>query len=109
MMQSLYLGAAVVLALLLAAPLWRIVRGPTIFDRLVGASMLGTKTIVLLMLMGQAGGRLDMYVDISLGYGLALMGGTLVAAKYLEDQARKDRERGKAPGEKPLTEGEEAP
>ena len=109
MMQTLYLGAAVVLALLLAAPLWRIVRGPTLFDRLVGASMLGTKTIVLLMLMGQAGERLDMYLDISLGYGLALMGGTLVAAKYLEQAARKEREEGTPPRTPEITEGEQAP
>jgi multicomponent Na+:H+ antiporter subunit F len=83
-MSTLFLVAAVVLALLLLAPLWRIARGPTIFDRLLGASMMGTKTTVLLLLMGESMGRLDMFVDISLGYGLALLAGTLVASKFLE-------------------------
>jgi multicomponent Na+:H+ antiporter subunit F len=88
MMADLYLVAAIAVGVMLLFPLWRIVRGPTIFDRLLGASMLGTKTIVLLMLMGEAGGRLDMFVDISLGYGLALLAGTLVASKYLEYSER---------------------
>lgn len=83
-MSTLYLSAAVAVALMLLFPLWRIARGPTIFDRLLGAGMMGTKTTVLLMLMGEAQGRLDMYVDISIGYGLALLAGALVAAKYLE-------------------------
>lgn len=88
MMGPVYLVTAIILAVLLLSPLWRIVRGPTVFDRLLGASVLGTKTVVLLLLMGEANGRLDMYVDISLGYGLALLGGTLVAAKYLEHSGR---------------------
>jgi multicomponent Na+:H+ antiporter subunit F len=83
-MNDVYLTAAVIVALMLLLPLVRILRGPTVFDRLLGAAMMGTKTTVLLLLMGQAVGRLDMYVDISLGYGLALLTGTLVIAKYLE-------------------------
>ncbi len=77
-------GAAVALGVLLLFPLYRIVAGPTLFDRLLGTAMMGTKTTVLLVLMGFAAGRADMFVDISLGYGLALLVGTLVTTKYLE-------------------------
>lgn len=95
-MTSFFLGATVALGLLLFLPLYRIVRGPTLFDRLVGASVMATKTTVLLVLMGHAVGRADMYVDISLGYGLALLVGTLMTTKYLEsvviqDPAAKDQ------------------
>lgn len=83
-MTSFFLGATIALGLLLFMPLFRIVRGPTLFDRLLGAGMMGTKTTVLLVLMGYTVGRADMYVDMSLGYGLALLVGTLVATKYLE-------------------------
>lgn len=83
-MIPFFTGAAVALGLLLFLPLYRIVRGPTLFDRLLGAAMMGTKTTVLLVLMGFAVGRADMFVDISLGYGLALLVGTLVTTKYLE-------------------------
>ena len=83
-MIGFFTGAAFALGVLLFLPLWRIARGPTIFDRLVGTGVMGTKTTVLLVLMGYAVGRADMFVDISLGYGLALLVGTLVTAKYLE-------------------------
>ena len=86
-MNDLFLWAAVALALMLAFPLYRLVKGPTIYDRLVGAAMMGTKTMVLLLLMGFAVARADMYVDISIGYGLALLVGNLVTAKYLERSA----------------------
>jgi multicomponent Na+:H+ antiporter subunit F len=76
--------AALVLGALLFLPLVRIVRGPTVFDRALASGTLGTKTMVLLVLMGFLVDRADMYVDISLGYGLALIIGTLVTAKYLE-------------------------
>jgi multicomponent Na+:H+ antiporter subunit F len=79
-----FVGATVALALLLLFPLYRIVRGPTLFDRLVGTAMMGTKTTVLLVLMGHAVGRAEMFVDISLGYGLALLVGTFVTTRYLE-------------------------
>jgi multicomponent Na+:H+ antiporter subunit F len=99
---SFFLGGAVALGLLLFLPLFRIVRGPTLYDRLVGASVMATKTTVLLVLMGHAVGRADMYVDISLGYGLALLVGTLVATKYLEsvviqDPAARDGARDERP------------
>ena len=86
-MTQVFLWSAVALALMLVFPLYRMVRGPTIYDRLVGAAMMGTKTMVLLLLMGFAVGRADMYVDISIGYGLALLVGHLVTAKYLERSA----------------------
>lgn len=86
-MKGFFLGATLALGLLLFLPLWRIARGPTVFDRLLGAAVMGTKTTVLLVLMGFAVGRADMFVDVSLGYGLALLVGTLVATKYLEADA----------------------
>lgn len=84
MIDTIVHGVALVLALLLFLPLYRLVRGPTVFDRALGAGTLGTKTTVLLVLMGFLSGQPDMYIDISLGYGLALIIGTLVTAKYLE-------------------------
>jgi multicomponent Na+:H+ antiporter subunit F len=99
---SFFLGGAVALGLLLFLPLFRIVRGPTLYDRLVGASVMATKTTVLLVLMGHAVGRADMYVDVSLGYGLALLVGTLVATKYLESVVIRDpAARGDARDERP--------
>jgi len=86
-MSAVFQGVAVAMALLLLPPLYRIVKGPTVYDRLIGGAMMGTLTSVLLLVMGYAADRADMYVDLSLGYGLALLIGSLATTKYLETRA----------------------
>jgi multicomponent Na+:H+ antiporter subunit F len=58
--------------------------GPTIFDRILGLNGFGTKTTVVLLLVGGIYERLDMFVDIALGYALLSFVGTLTAARYFE-------------------------
>lgn len=77
---------AVVLAILTLtfAYVYRLAAGPTVFDRLLGVSGLGTKTTLVLLLVGVVYGRLDMFVDISVAYALLSFVGSLAAARYLE-------------------------
>jgi multicomponent Na+:H+ antiporter subunit F len=79
--------AMVTLALATVLSLYRVLRGPTVFDRLTGLGLIGTKTAVLLVLLGFWSGRLDIFIDISLAYGLVGFIGTLVLAKYFEYEA----------------------
>jgi multicomponent Na+:H+ antiporter subunit F len=51
---------------------------------MAGISAIGTKTLVLLMIMGFIYNRVDMFVDISMVYALLNFVGSLAAAKYLE-------------------------
>jgi multicomponent Na+:H+ antiporter subunit F len=44
----------------------------------------GSKTLVLLVLMGFIYKRVDMFVDISLAYSILIFIGTLVFAKYFQ-------------------------
>ena len=74
--------ASVALVMLLS--LYRVVSGPSIFDRLTGLGLIGSKTIVLLIVLGAWSERVDLYVDIALSYGLISFVGTLVLAKYFE-------------------------
>jgi multicomponent Na+:H+ antiporter subunit F len=60
-----------------------VVYGPGIFNRLVGASVIGTKTLIILVLIGFLYGRVDMFVDISLVYALNFMV-TIAAAKFFQ-------------------------
>ena len=83
-MNTLAPLVAVVLTLAMALSLYRVLAGPTIFDRLVGLSLIGTKAIILLLLLGVLTGRVDAFVDISLAYGLISLVGTLTLAKYFE-------------------------
>jgi len=79
-------GVGVGIALLSAAYLYRVLRGPTIFDRMLGLNGISTKVILLLLVIGTANGRVGMFVDIALGYALLNLVGSLAIAKYLEHQ-----------------------
>lgn len=82
--STLFLGAAVMLLALTLVYLYRMVAGPTIFDRILGLSGFGTKTTLVLLLAGAVYGRLDMFVDIALAYALLSFVGALAAARYFE-------------------------
>ena len=75
-----------VLAILIGAYLYRVLQGPTIFDRVLGLNGISTKAIILLVLLGVVFERVDMFVDISTGYALLNLVGALAVAKYLEQK-----------------------
>ena len=85
-MNHLLIVATVTLALATILSLYRVFRGPTVFDRLTGRGLSGTKTVEILVLRGFLTKRLDMFVDISLAYGLIGFIGALVLAKYFEQK-----------------------
>jgi multicomponent Na+:H+ antiporter subunit F len=76
------LTVGVALAMLLST--YRLLAGPTVWDRLSGLGLLGTKTIVLVLLLGKHTGREDIFVDITLSYALISFIGSLALAKYFE-------------------------
>ncbi|MDH3834861.1 MAG: monovalent cation/H+ antiporter complex subunit F [Nitrosopumilus sp.] len=76
----------VVLAFLIGAYLYRVLQGPTIFDRVLGLAGISTKAIILLIVIGAYFERVDMFVDISTGYALLNLVGALAVAKYLEQR-----------------------
>jgi multicomponent Na+:H+ antiporter subunit F len=72
-------------------PFYRVVIGPTVFDRLMGVGVIGTKTVVLVCLAGFAFQRLDMFIDIAIAYAMLNYISTVVIAKYLDDAATRSR------------------
>lgn len=83
-MDTFFLGVAITLAVAMTLSLYRLLRGPTVFDRLTGLGLIGTKTIVLLVVLGFVTGRVDIFVDITLSYTLISFIGTLILAKFFE-------------------------
>ena len=83
-MDTVFTFVAVVVGLMVLLSMWRAVRGPTVFDRAIGVGLMGTKTVVLLILAGLAYGRVEMFVDIWLGYALLGFIGGLALARYFE-------------------------
>ena len=82
-MSTFFLYSSVILTIIIAVPLARVLKGPTVFDRLLGANAIATKTIVLICLIGYMYGRIDMFIDITLAYAILGFIGVLAIAKYV--------------------------
>jgi multicomponent Na+:H+ antiporter subunit F len=85
-MTTFFFFVLVILAILIGVYLYRVLQGPTIFDRVLGLNGISTKAIILLILMGVYFDRVDMFIDISTGYALINLVGALAVAKYLEEK-----------------------
>ena len=83
MINFLY-GIGLGLCVLVLFVLYRGIFGPGVFNRIAATSAIGTKALVLLLIMGFIYNRVEMFIDISIVYALLNFVGTLAAAKYLE-------------------------
>jgi multicomponent Na+:H+ antiporter subunit F len=83
-MQHVLLVGAVAIVLLMFPTLYRMIAGPSIFDRILSGNMIGTKATVLLLFIGVLFNNVSMFVDISIAYALLNFIGTLAAAKYFQ-------------------------
>jgi multicomponent Na+:H+ antiporter subunit F len=63
--------------------LLRAVKGPTTFDRVLAVNVFGTKTVVLLALLGYIGDRTG-FLDIAVLYALVNFLGTIALLKFVE-------------------------
>jgi len=82
---SFFLFVLTTLTVLMLVYLYRVIRGPSVFDRVLGLNGISTKAIVLLVVIGTVFERVDMFVDISTGYALLNLVGALAIAKFLEE------------------------
>jgi len=84
--SSFFLFVLATLTVLMLIYLFRVVRGPSVFDRVLGLNGISTKAIVLLVVIGTVYERVDMFVDISTGYALLNLVSALAVAKFLEER-----------------------
>jgi multicomponent Na+:H+ antiporter subunit F len=83
-MREFFIFVLIQLAILIVVYLYRVVQGPTVYDRVLGLNGLSTKAIILLVVIGTVYERVGMFVDISTGYALLNLVGSIAIAKYLE-------------------------
>ena len=74
-------AAAVLVCMVLA--MLRAVLGPTAYDRVLALNNIGTKTVVLIAVLGFVNGRPD-FLDLALAYALINFIGTIAVLKYIE-------------------------
>ena len=81
--QLLTLVGCLMISLMLPL-LYRAVVGPTTIDRMIAVNIIGTKTMILLLIFGLLFHRLDMFIDLALSYALLNFLASLAAARLLE-------------------------
>ncbi len=74
-------AAGILVAMVLA--MIRALLGPTVYDRVLAVNTFGTKTVVLIAVMGYLMGRPD-FLDLCLVYALINFIGTIAVLKFFE-------------------------
>ena len=83
-MENFFTLTGVAIFALMLPILYRIIVGPTAIDRIVAVNMIGTKTMVLLIIIGMLFKRVDMFVDFALTYALLNFIGSLAAVRFFD-------------------------
>jgi multicomponent Na+:H+ antiporter subunit F len=89
-MFTLYHFFFLILTLLILVYMYRVLQGPTVYDRILGLNGISTKAIILLTILGSLNERLEMFVDIALGYAVLNIIGGLAIGKYLEHKGTRE-------------------
>ncbi len=77
----MFIGATAALLVAMALTLIRAFAGPTLFDRVLAANSFGTKTVLLIGVLGFLTDRPE-FLDIALLYALVNFIGTIAVLKF---------------------------
>lgn len=78
----MFFAAALAILVTMAVALARAVAGPTIYDRILAVNVFGTKTVLIIAVLGFLGGRPD-FLDIALVYALINFIGVIAVLKLV--------------------------
>ena len=82
-MSAMFAFASAVIVLAMVFSLIRAFYGPTVFDRILAVNVLGTKTVLMIAVIGFLTGRPD-FLDLALVYVLINFIATLAALKLFK-------------------------
>ena len=83
-MQSFFLVTSLIILFAVLLSLYRVIRGPVVIDRIIGANVIGSKTIAVILLTGYLFERVEFFIDIAFVYALINFIGALALSKYFE-------------------------
>ncbi|MFO7819531.1 MAG: monovalent cation/H+ antiporter complex subunit F [Halanaerobacter sp.] len=77
---------AIIIAILLSIMLtfYRVIKGPTVFDRIAAADAIGIMFLLILVLLSLYFQR-DIFIDVAIVFSLLLFTDTLIMAKYFSN------------------------
>ncbi len=79
----MFAAASAAVLVTMALALFRAIRGPTIYDRILAVNTFGTLTVVLIAVHGFLAGRPE-FLDIALVYALINFIATIAVTKYVK-------------------------
>jgi multicomponent Na+:H+ antiporter subunit F len=74
---------AVTLLIVMAMAIYRAIAGPSVFDRVLAVNLFGTKTVLLIAVLGFLFGRPE-FLDIALVYALMNFMSVIALLRYFE-------------------------
>ena len=78
----MFIAAALAILVTMALAMTRALLGPTVYDRILAANMFGTKTVLIIAVLGFLTGRPD-FLDIALVYALINFIGVVAVLKFI--------------------------
>lgn len=61
--------------------LYRVIRGPTVWDRVLAINVIGTKTVIILVLIGFV--YENVFLDVAIAYAMINFVATIVVSQFL--------------------------
>lgn len=92
-MNNVLLGVGLAILVTMALAMIRGLKGPEIYDRVLAANIIGTKTVLLLAVVALLYDRPD-FLDLALAYALINFIGILAILQFVQNrEARRQSER----------------
>ncbi|MBP1925998.1 multicomponent Na+:H+ antiporter subunit F [Sedimentibacter acidaminivorans] len=82
-MTKILVFAIIFLSIVIIGSMYRAIKGPSAADRLIAINVIGTKTIVLILMISLVF-RENYFVDVALVYALISFVASVVIANYIE-------------------------
>ncbi len=76
-------GASIAVLVTMGLAMARALLGPTVYDRVLAVNMFGTKTVLIIALIGFFTERPE-FLDLALAYGLLNFIGTIAVLKFFQ-------------------------
>lgn len=90
----MFLVASITILFIMALALTRAFIGPTLFDRILAVNMFGTKTVLLVAVLGVVSGQAS-FLDIALVYAMINFIGIMAVLRFFEYGRQDEKARGK--------------
>lgn len=82
-MMQVYAGVCIAILVVMAVALARAFTAPTVYDRILGVNLFGTKTVLFIAALGYLTGRPD-FLDIAIVYALINFIGMVAVLRFFE-------------------------